>query len=152
MIYGGSGDDLLFGDSVAFSGVTIVRAPGVGRHEFHAARHEVAEALAQPVAFDDADHDRGGNDTIDGGAGDDWLIGQGGRDRLSGGPGRDHVHQGENESHWLRERIADRIDWQANATGGWTVKLSPYASERPIKNVSPGFAVFKLKGHSDERC
>jgi hypothetical protein len=146
-IYGGAGDDLLFGDSVAFSSVTIVRTPGIGRHEFHAALHEVAEALARPAAFDDA----GGNDTIDGGEGNDWLIGEGGHDRLSGGPGRDHVHRGENESRWLRERLADRIDWQAEATGGWTVKLSPYASERPITSKSPNFAVFDLDRHDHRR-
>ena len=118
-------------------------SPGVDWHEFHAALHEVAEALARPAAFDGA----GGNDTIDGGEGSDWLIGEGGHDRLSGGPGRDDVHRGENESRWLRDRLADRIDWQAEATGGWTVKLSPYASDRPITSKSPNFVVFDLDRH-----
>jgi Ca2+-binding RTX toxin-like protein len=146
-IQGGAGDDLLFGDSVAFSSVTVVRAAGVDGHEFHAALHEVAEAFARPAAFDAA----GGNDTIDGGEGSDWLIGEGGHDRLSGGPGRDHVREGENESRLLRERLADRIDWQAEATGGWTVKLSPYAAERPITGKSPNFAVFDLDRHEHGR-
>jgi len=147
-IYGGSGDDLVFGDNVAFVSATIIRAPGVGRHEFNAARHEVAEGLAaQPVAFDDD----GGNDTIDGGEGSDWLIGEGGRDHLSGGPGRDHVHRGENESRWLRDRLADRIDWQVDATGGWTVKLSPYASDRPMTSASPNFASFEPRRHEHGR-
>ena len=143
-IYGGAGDDLLFGDCVAFVGATIIGAPGVGRHDFDAARHEVAEGLAAwPVAFDDADHERGG-DAIEGGDGSDWLIGQDGRDHLSGGPGRDHVHQGEDESRWLRDRLADRIDWQAAATGGWTVKLSPYESDRPTTSACANFPSFEL--------
>ena len=144
-IYGGAGDDLLFGDSVVFMSATIVSAPGVGGREFYAARHEVAEGLAaQPVAFDDACGGDGGNDTIDGGEGNDGLIGGGGHDHLSGGPGRDHVHQGEDESRWLREALAERIDWQAAETGGWTIKLSPYASGRPITGKSPNFAIFDL--------
>jgi hypothetical protein len=124
-IYGGAGDDLLFGDSLVFVDATIVRAPGVSGREFYAARHEVAEGLAaQPVAFDDAFGDRGGHD------------------HLYGGPGRDRVYRGEDDSRWLRERLAVRIDWQAQATGGWTIKLSPFDSDGPMGRAVPGFADF----------
>ena len=150
-IYGGAGDDLLFGDSLAILGSTVIRAPGVGHHEFYAARQEALEGLARLATADDAACERGGDDTIYGGEGNDWLIGGGGRDHLSGGPGRDHVHQGENQSRALRDLVGARIDWQAAATGGWAVKLSPYAAERPLQCYVPGFAEFELKPRDRDR-
>jgi hypothetical protein len=140
-IYGGAGDDLLWGDSVALLGGTIVRAPGIGNGEFYVARHEAIEGFERMVWLDDAGC-AGGADAIYGGEGNDWLVGRSGRDLLEGGQGSDKVRQGNDESRTLRNLLSERIDWQASATGGWTVKLSPYASDRPVGCVSPGFADF----------
>jgi len=140
-ISGGAGDDLLWGDSLAVGGGTILRAAGVGSHAFYDARHEAVEGLERLFVHGDPDRADGG-DTITGDAGNDWLIGGGGRDVLIGGPGRDHVHQGENESRALRELLRARIDWQAANNGGWAFKLSPYDKDRPGKGGGSNFAPF----------
>jgi len=150
-IYGGAGDDILWGDNLVIAGGTIMRAPGLGNREFYAARHEALEGMEQLTMLDDAACERGGGDTIYGGEGEDWLIGGGGRDHLTGGPGRDRVHQGENESRELRGLVGARIDWQAAATGGWAVKLSPYAADRPFQCYVPRFAEFDLKPRDRDR-
>jgi len=43
------------------------------------------------------------------------------------------------------------IDWQANSSDGWKVKLSPYASDKPAKSVSPNFAGFLVNLFNKDR-
>ena len=67
VIYGGAGNDLIFGDSVYMLGGTIIRASGVGSRDFAAASSEIGEGLDrlmtvyggtdQWVEFSEHDHD-----------------------------------------------------------------------------------------------
>jgi hypothetical protein len=43
------------------------------------------------------------------------------------------------------------VDWQASSSDGWSVKLSPYASDKPAKGASPNFADFLVKLLSKDR-
>jgi Ca2+-binding RTX toxin-like protein len=122
-IYGGAGDDLIWGDSVVILGGTIARAPGLGNREFYAARHEVEEGLDR--IGDHVGFDRGGPDTID------------------GGPGRDRISYGGGASRSQWEATVARIDWQGDATAAWTVKLSPFAPNEPCGCVAPDFGTFE---------
>jgi hypothetical protein len=43
------------------------------------------------------------------------------------------------------------IDWQADSSGGWKPKLSPYASDKPVKSASPNFASFLVNLFNKDR-
>jgi hypothetical protein len=43
------------------------------------------------------------------------------------------------------------IDWQADSSGGWKPKLSPYALDKPAKSASPNFASFLVNLFNKDR-
>jgi Ca2+-binding RTX toxin-like protein len=110
-IYGGSGADLIWGDSISMHSRTITRATGLSNRDFSNARHQVDKGLDRLVKaanetdfwFDFAGHHghhRHGHghhhdnrlddgDTISGGDGNDIIFGQDGRDVLHGDAGDD---------------------------------------------------------------
>src|SRR5690606_19507330 len=97
MVNGGSGDDILFGDTITFEGVQ-----GNGHI---ALQNVVAQALGKPMKEVTAEEihayikshqeqfnlsrEIDGDDILLGGNDDDILFGQGGNDTLSGGAGDD---------------------------------------------------------------
>lgn len=96
-VYGGGGNDILFGDLITFDDIT---SAGV-----HAIQAYVADKLSMPVntvtietmhnfitehsAEFNVSSSNDGADTLQGGAGQDIIFGQGGDDHIEGGKGDD---------------------------------------------------------------
>jgi Ca2+-binding RTX toxin-like protein len=92
---GGTGNDVMFGDSIVLAAPAVTSAPDVCWWKFRAVHHEVEDILEDIVKigqhgnFDNCHAVSGGNDLMVGGDGDDILFGQGGDDKLYGGAGND---------------------------------------------------------------
>jgi Ca2+-binding RTX toxin-like protein len=111
----GAGDDLVFGDSVAFLAVQATAGTGSGQETKCVVLHKVLSSGPSgrdTILGGDGDDilfGQAGDDVICGGAGKDWLIGGDGHDWLYGGPGRDRTYKGENCSRELREKVLARL-------------------------------------------
>jgi hypothetical protein len=137
-IYGGAGNDLIWGDSIALITSTINRGPGISNGDFGNARDEVREALQGLTALTDEmdywlefsehghdhrdDHwtwataadgnwERGHHHDCDDG---DTIFGGDGDDVIYGQDGRDSLH-GDAGNDWL---IAGDDDWGDLLDGG----------------------------------
>jgi Ca2+-binding RTX toxin-like protein len=136
---GGSGNNLLFGDSVVLAAPTMIFAPEVTGRDICAVRSQVEGVLSdlmkiglgRNIGFgsgcsgvtggndtllggdgDEILFGQGGDDTLRGGAGNDWLIGGDGKDTLDKGTGKDKVSYGNVYSKDLWEKVQERlIDW-----------------------------------------
>jgi Ca2+-binding RTX toxin-like protein len=87
---GGTGNDVMFGDSIVLAAPVMASAPDVCWWKFRAVKHEVEGVLEDIVKIGQDCHAvSGGNDYMVGGDGDDILFGQGGDDKLYGGAGND---------------------------------------------------------------
>jgi Ca2+-binding RTX toxin-like protein len=111
IISGDSGNDLIWGDSVAVVSSAVVRGAEVGWREYDEARDDAKDGVDAFVALTDSaldwlapqgrghDHcdvpafDNG--DDISGGDGDDIAFGEGGNDTLRGNAGNDWLVGGE---------------------------------------------------------
>jgi Ca2+-binding RTX toxin-like protein len=140
---GGTGNDVMFGDSIVLTEPTMASAPDVSWWKFRSVRHEVEDILEDIVMigqhgnFDDCHAVSGGSDCMVGGAGDDILFGQGGNDKLYGdadndllvggygkdalvgGPGKDKLIQGVSSYEDSKGR---------NHKGSHESKIDPCAS------------------------
>ncbi|MGS1006142.1 retention module-containing protein [Achromobacter anxifer] len=109
-VYGGDGNDIIFGDAINTDHLTWAGSPA-GSHngggldslkDYLTAVDGVAptneriyEFIKQnPGQFDAAGDTRGGNDELHGGKGDDIIYGQGGNDVLWGDDGNDKLYGG----------------------------------------------------------
>ncbi|WP_298018330.1 retention module-containing protein [uncultured Castellaniella sp.] len=107
---GGDGNDILFGDAINTDGLTWAGRPdnlpdGSGLDALKAylkvdlghdaSNQDIYDYIkGHSDQFNVAGDERGGNDTLDGGAGNDTLYGQGGNDTLIGGAGNDTLYGG----------------------------------------------------------
>ncbi len=128
-LFGGSGDDILFGDVINTDGHVLPWGSVGGRPddlpdgsgvkalkvflELRDGEAPTAMDLYQYIKanhgiFNVAGDTRGGNDILDGGSGDDLLYGQGGNDVLIGGAGNDLLYGGTG---------ADTFKWQGGDQG-----------------------------------
>jgi len=137
-IYGGAGDDLVWGDSIALITETIDRAPGISNFDFARASHEVAEGLDRLAALtdetdawfefagrnhdhthdsltwvrtSDRDWERAHHHDRDDG---DFISGGDGNDILFGQDGVDVIH-GDAGNDWL---IGGGGNWYDSLDGG----------------------------------
>lgn len=110
-ISGGSGADLIWGDSIAVVTTAVTRGADLGSRDFDKARDEVEDGLERLAQVDDSatywlalqgghHHDDGhvhfdNGDDISGGDGEDIIFGQDGDDTLRGDAGDDWLVGGE---------------------------------------------------------
>ncbi|WP_241524666.1 type I secretion C-terminal target domain-containing protein [Vreelandella sulfidaeris] len=122
-IYGGDGNDIIFGDTIntdalSWEGRELPEGSGMAAlKEFLKVSSGGNEPTEQQLydyikagqaEFNVADDTRGGDDTLYGGKGDDILYGQGGDDILVGGKGDDILFGGAG---------ADTFKWDLNDQG-----------------------------------
>ncbi|KAA8995703.1 type I secretion C-terminal target domain-containing protein, partial [Affinibrenneria salicis] len=101
-VTGGVGDDILFGDSVTFDGISsngytalhTYVAGQMGLQESDVTAQQVHQYIKENSADFSHSSSNDGNDTLYGGDGDDILYGQGGDDTLYGGAGNDILYGG----------------------------------------------------------
>ena len=101
----GGGQDLIFGDSLAFDASMLALDAGIASRDVSRVKDAAADAIADMTELGHHHHDwhwwhrdgddgfqvTGGADLLDGGAGDDVMLGQRGRDTLRGGDGADYL-------------------------------------------------------------
>jgi Ca2+-binding RTX toxin-like protein len=112
VLKGGSGNDVIFGDSIHADNLDG------GWAAFFTANSGLTNSqLSTLIADDHVDFGQegsvGGNDILDGGAGNDILYGQGGNDTLVGGTGDDLLIGGSGN---------DTYQWLAGESGSDTVQ------------------------------
>ncbi|QVK24287.1 type I secretion C-terminal target domain-containing protein [Shewanella dokdonensis] len=144
-IYGGQGNDIIFGDTVKFDGIS--------EQGYSAIQHYVAEQLQQsevsdaevhkyisehPEQFDQSDsngladtlyggdgndiiYGQGGDDIISGGSGNDILFGGTGNDTIDGGNGNDVIYGGLGDDTLTGGNGQDTFVWLAGETGTDTI-------------------------------
>ncbi|MEH2922330.1 Ig-like domain-containing protein [Samsonia erythrinae] len=101
-LYGGLGNDILFGDSVSFpdidgNGIAALQnyiGKQLGMQTGVPTAKEMHSYMTTHSAEFDLSSEKEGNDILNGGAGNDLLFGQGGNDILIGGEGNDLLYGG----------------------------------------------------------
>jgi Ca2+-binding RTX toxin-like protein len=141
-IYGGAGNDLVWGDSMALITTTVTRGVGVTTSDWNYSHDDAEDAIERfatltdsadywlalqgggHCAVSDADEIYGGDgddilfgqagdDKLRGESGNDWLVGGDGQDNIDGGYGSDRTSSGNDSSSTLRGAVAARlISWK----------------------------------------
>ncbi|USP47896.1 Ig-like domain-containing protein [Alcaligenes faecalis] len=101
-LFGGDGDDILFGDQVRFDGVegeglTALQAYIAGKLNVPVetlTTAKIHQYITEHSKEFNLSHDKDGGDHLSGGKGNDILYGQGGNDILDGGEGNDILFGG----------------------------------------------------------
>lgn len=105
-IYGGDGDDIIYGGDVRARAITGYIRRSYGFVPQYGYRYE---GIPGDVIYGGA-----GNDKIYGGGGDDVIYGQGGRDVIHAGAGHDRVYGGdETQRTYRRVVINNRVAYMA---------------------------------------
>jgi Ca2+-binding RTX toxin-like protein len=163
---GGTGNDVMFGDSIVLTEPTMTSAPDVSWWKFRAVHHEVEDILEDIVKigqhgnFDNCHTVSGGNDYMVGGDGNDILFGQAGddklyggadndllvggygKDTLVGGPGKDKLIQGDSkyeEFKWYGEKPCHETKIDPCAT--WVKHFVSHLATEGAYNPNSGIEV-----------
>ena len=116
-LVGGSGSDILFGDSIHADGSDggwaklVADNPGLSNAQLRT-------LVANNHSLFGQDDSQGGDDSLDGGAGNDILYGQKGNDILTGGTGDDLLVGGSGR---------DTFKWQAGDADGGIDRITDFA-------------------------
>ncbi|WP_315709784.1 Ig-like domain-containing protein [Brenneria uluponensis] len=137
---GGSGNDILFGDSVTFDGIegnglTALQHYIAGKLNTSTEASLTVQEMHNYISGHSAEFDlsssHDGNDILNGGVGNDILFGQGGNDVLNGGMGNDILYGGSGDDILIGgsgNNIltggagADTFTWQSGDTGHDVIK------------------------------
>ncbi|WP_226047988.1 cadherin domain-containing protein [Vibrio mimicus] len=98
---GGAGNDILFGDSVVFSGIVGQGYEAIQNYvanklgEESVSDFQVHQYISQHTSEFDISANNHQDDRLTGGLGNDILFGQGGNDYLDGGVGKDTLYGGK---------------------------------------------------------
>ncbi|HGF7154289.1 TPA: type I secretion C-terminal target domain-containing protein, partial [Vibrio mimicus] len=98
---GGAGNDILFGDSVVFSGIVGQGYEAIQNYvanklgEENVSDFQVHQYISQHTSEFDISANNHQDDRLTGGLGNDILFGQGGNDYLDGGVGKDTLYGGK---------------------------------------------------------
>ncbi|MGL6215694.1 type I secretion C-terminal target domain-containing protein, partial [Billgrantia desiderata] len=111
VIYGGDGNDILFGDQVAFEGIDGNGLPALQTYVGGKLGIDANKVTAEDIhKYITENHEEfnisvagGGDDILKGGNGDDILYGQGGNDILIGGAGNDILYGGTGANTFVWE-------------------------------------------------
>ncbi len=134
-VYGGSGNDIIFGDLISYKGqegsaalkafAAEKLATTVDQIDDRTLHQYITEHVQDVGALANASNIYGtsdGGDTLIGNAGDDILFGQGGNDTLSGGAGNDILVGGKGNDILTGGAGADTFVWlkgDTNTNGGF---------------------------------
>ncbi|WJV57188.1 Ig-like domain-containing protein [Pectobacteriaceae bacterium C111] len=137
---GGSGNDILFGDSITFDGIegnglTALQHYIAGKLNTSTGESLTVQEMHNYISGHSAEFDlsssHDGNDILNGGVGNDILFGQGGKDVLNGGMGNDILYGGSGDDILIGgsgNNIltggagADTFTWQSGDTGHDVIK------------------------------
>ena len=121
-IYGGDGDDVIFGDALISPLNPDYAFDEIVAAEFNGDRSELLEFLLDPTnnyanAQSYANSERGEADVIYGDGGDDIIFGQGGDDEIHGGLGDDYISGGAGVDTIYGDAGDDTILFEGTANG-----------------------------------
>ncbi|MGO5000636.1 VWA domain-containing protein [Oceanisphaera sp. W20_SRM_FM3] len=147
IIDGGSGSDIIFGDAINTdnldwgnidkpanlpdgSGIFALKALLKIENGHDATEEELYNYIREHHESLNIEGDeRGGNDTIDGGAGNDIIYGQGGDDTIHGGAGNDTINAGTGADHITGGLGNDIIDLGGGPNGDGEVDIVYWTAE-----------------------
>ncbi|UGS42431.1 retention module-containing protein [Pseudocitrobacter corydidari] len=134
IVHGQSGNDILFGDTVEFKGISgngfgaikeFISAE-VGISSGSLTTSHIHQYISEHPELFDISRDDGGDDVLFGGRGNDILYGGGGNDVLVGGEGDDTLYGGSGDDIILGDGANDYasfVDYVAGKMGESTVTL-----------------------------
>lgn len=149
-INGGAGDDILFGDALAW----VAHGTLTAGSSLEALRDQLRTVLGREPTLDDVQDQirgndaafnvpaatQGGHDALDGGLGNDILYGQGGNDRLRGGQGDDILYGGAGADTfvWAAADMGNDVIRDFNIADGDRIDLGGLPSNYSVGYTSDG--------------